>query len=184
MFFENLDEKDNVLFLGEGNFSFSASLVKKCKRKQDFINIYASCFEKESTLLAGETIDQTLKNLMIHQKRLNPEIIKQTEQSNPIKDENIAYLQSVGCHVLHGVDAEALTQDDRLSNLKFSMIVFMFPHVGGKMKINRNRKLVLNVLKSSKMFLTKGGQVVITLCKGIALNKWDWVRTQKHRERF
>merc|ERR1719481_1110324 len=68
------------------------------------------------------------------------------------------------------------------------MIVFMFPHVGGKMKINRNRKLVLNVLKNSKMFLTKGGQVVITLCKGqggtpfekverIAGNTWKVVET-------
>jgi len=190
MFFENLEEKENVLFLGEGNFSFSASMVKKCDKKQDFSNIYASCFEKESTVVAGggETIDQTFNKLTVHRKRLNPETIKQTEQSNPIKDENIAYLQSVGCHVLHGVDAEALAQDDRLANLQFCMIVFMFPHVGGKMKINRNRKLVLNVLKSSKMLLTRRGKVIITLCKGqggtpfekverIAGNTWKIVET-------
>ena len=51
--------------------------------------------------------------------------------------------------VLQGVDAEVLDQDARLANLSFSRIVFMFPHVGGKMKIDRNRQLVQNVLKSA-----------------------------------
>ena len=167
MFFENLHDAGLVLFLGEGNFSFSASVLKR-SQEQNMSNIYVTCYEKEMELNVDEA-SQNMERIVIdekHRKKLNEETISKTEKSNPIKNENMAVLKIVGCHVLQGVDAEMLGQDARLANLSFSRIVFMFPHVGGKMKIDRNRQLVQNVLKSARQLLDGNGQVVITLCKG------------------
>jgi hypothetical protein len=167
MFFDNLSDAGLVLFLGEGNFSFSASVLRR-SQEQNMSNIYATCYEKELELNVDEA-SLNMETMMInekHIKKLHEETISKNEKSNPIKNENMAFLRSVGCNVLQGVDAEALDQDARLANLSFSRIVFMFPHVGGKMKINRNRHLVQNVLKSSRKLMDSNGQVVITLCKG------------------
>jgi hypothetical protein len=174
MFFDNLRDAGLVLFLGEGNFSFSASVLRRSQEK-NMSNIYATCYEKELEL----NVDQAslkMERMVInekHRKKLHEETISKIEKSNPIKNENMAFLSSVGCHVLQGVDAEELGQDARLANLSFSRIVFMFPHVGGKMKIDRNRQLVQNVLKSARKLLDRNGQVVITLCKG-------WTENIKH----
>ena len=57
----------------------------------------------------------------------------------------------------------------------------MFPHVkliydeerinlclqvGGKMKIDKNRRLLLNIIKSSRKVVAEDGEIIITLCKG------------------
>ena len=167
MFFDNLRDAGLVLFLGEGNFSFSANVLRR-SQEQNMSKIYATCYEKEIELNVDEA-SLNMERMVInekHRKKLHEETISKTEKSNPIKNENMAFLRSVGCHVFQGVDAEALDQEARLANLSFSRIVFMFPHVGGKMKINRNRQLVQNVLKSARKLMDRNGQVVITLCKG------------------
>jgi len=145
MFYDKIGLDGLVLFLGEGNFSFSASVVNKTNSEGNTSNIYASCFEKQIDINGGAY----------------------DIESNTEKIKNINYLESNGCNVLHGLDAESLHIDERLKGLKFSKIIFMFPHVGGKMKIGRNRKLILNVLLSAKRILMPhDGQVIITLCKG------------------
>ena len=68
--------------------------------------------------------------------------------------------------VLESLDAEHLEEDRRLSETFFSKIIFMFPHVGGKMKIDRNRRLLLNIIRSSRKVLSGDGEIIITLCKG------------------
>ena len=67
---------------------------------------------------------------------------------------------------MEGVDAEKLTLDPRLTGLFFSRIIFMFPHVGGKMKIHRNRALLFNVISSCREMVTDDGEIVITLARG------------------
>ena len=135
---------EKTLFLGEGNFSFSANLVR-ILGQESLSNVWSSCFESDES-----------------KKELN----EQNIEANDIKLNNITFLKSRGCHVLAGVDAENLDSDPRLSGKLFSKIIFMFPHVGGKMKINRNRKLLLNVISSCRKMIEDDGLIVITLCRG------------------
>ena len=143
--------KKPTLFLGEGNFSFSASLVKmmvgrgECPDKVFFNNIWSSCFESDPTKL---------------------ELNEKNQEAVCVKEENKSFLISRGCHVLESLDAEHLEEDERLSGTLFSKIIFMFPHVGGKMKIDKNRRLLLNIIRSSRNVLSADGEIIITLCKG------------------
>ena len=143
--------KKPTLFLGEGNFSFSASLVKmmvgrgECPDKVFFNNIWSSCFESDPTKL---------------------ELNEKNQEAVCVKEENKSFLISRGCHVLESLDAEHLEEDERLSGTCFFKIIFMFPHVGGKMKIDKNRRLLLNIIRSSRNVLSADGEIIITLCKG------------------
>ena len=143
--------KKPVLFLGEGNFSFSASVVKmmvgqgECSDKVLFNNIWTSCFESDPSKL---------------------ELNEKNQEAVVVKEENKSFLRSRGCQVLDSLDAEHLEQDWRLSGTFFSKIIFMFPHVGGKMKIDKNRRLLLNIIRSSRNVLSADGEIIITLCKG------------------
>ena len=137
--------KGNVLFLGEGNFSFSAGLVRRCQDTCLLGDVWLTCFESDSS-----KTDLNVKN----------------EEAVRIKADNMEYLRSRGCQILESVNAEHLEEDIRVSQLRFARIIFMFPHVGGKMKINRNRRLLHNVLMSCRSLLLDTGTIVITLCRG------------------
>lgn len=127
--------KDYVLFVGEGNFSFSSNLVKnEIANNLSGTQFVSTCF--------------------------------QTEEGNEIKTENIAFLRESSCEVLFEVDAVKLDSDDRFEGKKFTKIIFMFPHVGGKMKIQLNRELVKNFLASCDKILSDDGSVLVTLCRG------------------
>ena len=161
MFLDGLESSsDNpALFLGEGNFSFSASVVRM-KGWNDSSHIWASCFESDPSKL---------------------ELNKKNQEALTVKEDNKQFLESRGCRVLEGLDAERLEEDPRLSGMNFSKIIFMFPHVklnydeerinlclqvGGKMKIDKNRRLLLNIIKSSRKVVAEDGEIIITLCKG------------------
>ena len=143
--------KNPVLFLGEGNFSFSATVVKMMieqgKPSENFLfyKIWTSCFESDKTKL---------------------ELNEKNQEAVCVKEENKSFLISRGCHVLESLDAEHLEEDGRISGTLFSKIIFMFPHVGGKMKIDKNRRLLLNIIRSSRNVLSADGEIIITLCKG------------------
>ncbi len=49
-----------------------------------------------------------------------------------------------------------------------TQVVFMFPHVGGKMKIQLNRELLEKTFTSLPHILDTGGRFFLTLCKGNA----------------
>ena len=124
MFLDGIEsaEANQVLFLGEGNFSFSASVVKmKGCRDDSFSHIWASCFESDPSKL---------------------ELNKKNQEALSVKQENKLFLESRGCRVLENLDAEQLEEDSRLSGVKFSKIIFMFPHV----KHNHIEKYILNII--------------------------------------
>jgi len=142
----NCTEKDHVLFVGEGNFSFSSNLVKnEIANNLSGTQFVSTCFQSEE---GDEKLSQP------------------NEKSNEIKTKNIAFLRKSSCEVLFEVDAVKLDSDDRFKDKKFTKIIFMFPHVGGKMKIHLNRELVKNFLASCDKMLAHDGSVIVTLCRG------------------
>ena len=68
--------------------------------------------------------------------------------------------------VIFGVDATELHVHSSIKNQKFSSLVFNFPHVGGKMKIHLNRKLLEAFFKSACNVLLDYGKILVTLCAG------------------
>lgn len=71
-----------------------------------------------------------------------------------------------GICVLFDVDATKLEEYPLLKSKLFDKIIFNFPHVGGKMKIEKNRDLVKNFFVSSAKMVKENGQILVTLCKG------------------
>lgn len=68
--------------------------------------------------------------------------------------------------MLFDVDATKLEKHELLRNERFDKIMFNFPHVGGKMKISKNRELIRDFFVSCGKVLKDNGGIAVTLCKG------------------
>lgn len=68
--------------------------------------------------------------------------------------------------MLSGVDATKIKECQELENKIFDKVIFNFPHVGGKMRIEKNRELLKNFFTTVGNFLKSTGQVIVTLCNG------------------
>lgn len=64
------------------------------------------------------------------------------------------------------MDATKLEECLALKSKLFDKIIFNFPHVGGKMRIEKNRDLLKNFFMSSEKMIKENGQVLVTLCNG------------------
>lgn len=78
-----------------------------------------------------------------------------------------------GVQVYIGVDATKLQEHKFLSSKFFNMVVFNFPHVGGKMRIEKNRELLKKFFLSVKSILKTDGKVLVTLCDGQGGTSFD-----------
>ncbi|XP_068989953.1 ferredoxin-fold anticodon-binding domain-containing protein 1 isoform X2 [Neodiprion pinetum] len=79
---------------------------------------------------------------------------------------NAEYLRNHGARVLLGVDATKLGEHFPLVSEEFDKIIFNFPHTGGKMKINRNRKLLRDFFISAENLIKRNGSILVSLCNG------------------
>ena len=69
-----------------------------------------------------------------------------------------------GIRILTQVDATKLEKHQVLKSECFDIVAFNFPHVGGKMRIEKNRELLKNFFLSVGAILTKNGQIFLSLC--------------------
>ena len=126
-----------ILFIGEGNFSFSLSLASKSPNKKFFIS---SIFESE--------------------KEISEQAIGVSQETK----QNAKKLEELGSTVLYNINAEKL--DTYFKKLKFDRIIFNFPNVAsreGKYGKTENHYLVKNFLKSSSNILKQNGKVIISM---------------------
>jgi 25S rRNA (uracil2634-N3)-methyltransferase len=92
---------DKILLVGEGNFSFARSLVENIIHSGE--NVVATCYDSEEVLY---------------------------EKYEDEAKENIDVIKELGATVLFEVDATLLEKCKFIRKLKFSKIVFNFPHAG------------------------------------------------------
>ena len=175
-------EEGPVLFLGEGNFSFSRCLVEKLLTRQpgrDLAHLALSCYEQCGQLnTSGESREniQNQKNCRGVSRKIEnnnkggggPDRSRSFGiEASATKIANMSWLTERGCRVLEGVDGTGLEAEQRLNTTRFSLIVFLFPHVGGKMKIQLQRALLLGLLTSARELLARpAGRYMVALCRG------------------
>jgi hypothetical protein len=141
-----IDNNENILLVGEANFSFTISLADYFKNRN---LITTTCYENLNDL-----------------KR----IFGETQIEN-----NLALLTNLNVNkVFFNIDACKLHEYEDLMSKKYSKIIFMFPHACcKKTNLKLNRKLLENFLISSKLLLKFNGCVYITLARGQGGTKFD-----------
>ena len=136
-----------TLVLGDGNFTFSLSSSKHpslCDSDgaDGRPRLVATSLETREQVLCRSLSQATLAAL-----RVCPQV-----------------------RLLHGVDATKLESCQPLKELGlvFDVVVFNFPHSGGKGKIQLNRSLLQDFFASvtASGLLSRGGEVHVTLCAG------------------
>ena len=141
-----LNLNDEILLVGEANFSFTISLADYCKNRS---LITTTCYESLDDL-----------------KRIFGE--KQIEA-------NFSLLNSLNVNkIFFNVDATSIHENLELTKAKYSKIIFMFPHACcKKTNLKLNRKLLEGFLLSSKLLLKENGCVYVTLARGQGGSKFD-----------
>ncbi|XP_053997285.1 ferredoxin-fold anticodon-binding domain-containing protein 1 isoform X3 [Hylaeus anthracinus] len=137
--------------------------------------------ENDSVLLVGE--GNFSFSVALLQLNLKINITATCYETNIYQDyrkKNIEYLINNGVHVLLGVDATNLKEHSILKTKLFDKTIFNFPHVGGKMRIEKNRVLLREFFINATKLLKNNGQILVTLCNGQGgtlfdnpLRRWD-----------
>ncbi|PLW46969.1 hypothetical protein PCANC_06543 [Puccinia coronata f. sp. avenae] len=125
-----VNKNDQVLLVGEGNFSFTVSLLVEYSHPGDLIT--ASTIDTKETVL----------------------------KKYPDSEAILEFLEEKKVRVLFELDGCKLNQDKRIKKLKiqFDKVIFNFPHVGGSepdqdRKIRANQILILRFFRSVSTLL-------------------------------
>ena len=136
---KNPGKDKRILFVGEGNFSFSRHLTENWDLTN--LNVLATCYESKPSDFAKE---------------------------------NIQALEASGVEIKLDFDATKISEQTEKC---FDVIIFMFPHVGGKMKINKNRELLKQFgISASNILKNNSSQLIITLCDGQGGTPFDKIQ--------
>ena len=110
-----LTDQSKILIIGDGNFSYSCSLLKIYEGTR--AQIFATCYDSQELLYEKYADDK--KNVEL--------LLADTDR----------------CRVLFGVNCSELGKIKQLRHHKFSRIIFNFPHAGKGIK-DRNRNIMEN----------------------------------------
>jgi len=127
---------DNILLIGEGNFSFARALVRDAPAELEHLppkNITATAYDTE----------------------------EECYEKYPEAAEIVQDLRAAGVEVLFGVDATQLSRVAAFKGKKWDRIVWNFPHAGKGItdqdrNILSNQLLILGFLRSAAAFLVNG----------------------------
>jgi len=127
---------DNILLIGEGNFSFAVALLLHPPAPLDYLppaNIVATAYDTE----------------------------EECYTKYPDAEQNVRLLREKGAQVLFGVDATRLEKTSALKGRVFDRVVWNFPHAGKGItdqdrNILSNQVLILGFLRSAARFLVRG----------------------------
>ena len=93
--------------------------------------------------------------------------------------ENVTALKSKGVEIEFNFDATDSSQNEEMHQ-EFDLIIFMFPHIGGKMKIHKNRELIKQFgISAAKMLKNSDSKVIITLYEGQGGTPFDKIQRKE-----
>ena len=140
------EKKQNWLVVGDGDFSYCASIAESLAKQK--IQLYATVLEEEKHHNAVYKRSSENKAAILSYSR--------TEDSTAASESQH--------EVRFGIDATRLPEF--FPSVEFQTIEFNFPHWGGKTNAKRNRQLLDSFMASASEVLSEQGEIVISLCEG------------------
>ncbi|KAK9477079.1 hypothetical protein V1514DRAFT_348434 [Lipomyces japonicus] len=182
-------KKDSILLVGEGDFSFTKSLLlPPHSHSPDLIT--ATAFDSKETLQSKypDTASQIINYI---EKFVPPETEEDESDKDPNEwderdfekfynnpDESVTGDIMNVATLLYSVDATKFSKQKYFKNKKFDCCVFNFPHTGSGItdqdrNIRQNQELISGFLRSVKSVVKPTGKVIITIFEGLPYDLWQ-----------
>eukprot|EP00158_Paraphelidium_tribonemae_P001474 Partr_v1_DN24433_c1_g1_i1_m66646 putative Domain of unknown function (DUF2431) len=171
--YQQFEQGDRILLIGEANFSFALALANLFKPKLSDI-VIETLADDEAALkeMQSPSVDITATTL---------DPLEVTLEKYPDASENMKNLNDLNVRCLSGIDGTQLEKYLKRDNPvdKWEKIVFNFPHVGAGIKdqernVIANQQLIFKFMESAKHFLAhpSTGEIHISIKQGSPYDEW------------